>query len=192
MRGTSLTGVASCSGFRRAGILVGAVILAYGCGRPTDQPLAKSQPTDTAPQIGAVSPTSGQGRSATFRVVASHPAGAAAIGDLEVLIDEKMTEKALSACWIDVRSLKSVAVRNEEGSDWLPSVPIGSAEAAVNSRCRVDATGVEVEVRGNELAVTLPVTFSAGFKQGAKRVWVVASGPRKHSGWQERATWTVN
>jgi hypothetical protein len=50
---------------------------------------------------------------------------------------------------------------------------------------------VKVETKGTELAVTLPVTFAAAFK-GAKKVWVVASGPRKHSGWQERGTWTVN
>jgi hypothetical protein len=184
----------SRSGIRRAGILfsVGAVILTCGCSRSTDQPAASSQPTDAAPQIGAVSPASGQGRSQAFHVVASHPAGAAAINDLEVLIDERMTAKALSACWIDVRSAKSVAVRNEDGSDWLPFVPIGSAKAAANSKCSIDASGVKVEANGNELALTLPVTFSGEFKQGTKKVWVVASGPHKHSGWQERGTWTVN
>jgi hypothetical protein len=134
---------------------------------------------------------SGAGRSQAFRVVVSHPAGATAIGDLQVLIDEKMTSTASAACWIDVNSLKSVAVRKEDGSDWLPSVRIGSADTAVGSKCSIDAGGVKVETKGTELAVTLPVTFAAAFK-GAKKVWVVASGPRKHSGWQERSTWTVN
>jgi hypothetical protein len=50
---------------------------------------------------------------------------------------------------------------------------------------------VKVETNGTELAVTLPVTFAATFK-GAKRVWVIASGPRNRSGWQERGTWTAN
>jgi hypothetical protein len=134
---------------------------------------------------------SGAGRSQTFRVVVSHPAGATAIGDLQVLIDEKMTAAGSAACWIDVNPLKSVAVRKEDGSDWLPSVPIGAAGTAVNSKCSIDAGGVKVETKGTELAVTLPVAFGAAFK-GAKKVWVVASGPHNHSGWQERGAWTVN
>jgi hypothetical protein len=50
---------------------------------------------------------------------------------------------------------------------------------------------VKVETKGTEMTVTLPVSFAAAFK-GAKKVWVVASGPRKHSGWQGRGTWTVD
>jgi hypothetical protein len=110
---------------------------------------------------------------------------------VQVLIDEKMTATGSGACWIDVNPLKSVAVRTEDGSDWLPSVRIGSAGSAVNSKCSVDAAGVKVETKGTELAVTIPVTFAATF-QGAKKIWVVASGPRNHSGWQERGTWNVN
>ena len=185
--------MASYCGFRRAGILVsvGAVVLTCGCRQASEQPEAGSQAMEAAPQIGAVSPMSGEGRSQAFRVVASHPAGATAIVDLQVLIDEQMTPTGSTACWIDVNPLKSVAVRKEDGSDWLPSVRIGSAGTAVNSKCSIDAGGVKVETNGTELAVTLPVTFAAAFK-GAKKVWVVASGPRNHSGWQERSTWTAN
>ena len=70
-------------------------------------------------------------------------------------------------------------------------VPIGSAKAVSNKQCSVDASSVKVETKGTEFAVTLPVTFAATFK-GAKKVWVVASGPRNHSGWKERGAWTVN
>lgn len=185
--------MASYFGFGRTGVLIsiGAAFLTCGCHQATEQPEANSQAIEAAPQIGEVSPMNGAGRSQAFRVVVSHPAGAAAINDLQVLIDEKLTATGSSACWIDVNPLKSVATRKEDGSDWSPSVPIGSAGAAVSSKCRVDAGGVKVESKGTELAVTLPVTFAAKFT-GAKKVWVVASGPRKHSGWQERGTWTVN
>jgi len=185
--------MASFCGLGRAGILVfvGAVILTCGCRQATEQPEVSSGAMEAAPQIGSVSPMSGEGRSQAFRVVASHPGGATAINDLEVLIDEKMPATGSSACWIDVNPLKSVAARKEDGSDWLPSVPIGSAGTAANSKCSVDAAGVKVESKGTELAVTLPVTFAAAFK-GAKKIWVIASGPRNHSGWQERGAWTVN
>lgn len=183
----------SYRGFRRARILVsvGALVLTSGCRRAREQPEAGSQASEAAPRIGAVSPMSGAGHSQAFRVVASHLAGATAIVDLQVLIDENMTATGSGACWIDVNSLRTVAVRNETGSDWLPSVRIGSAGTAVNSKCSIDAGGVKVETNGTGLAVTLPVTFAAAFK-GAKKVWVVASGPRNHSGWQERSTWTAN
>jgi hypothetical protein len=91
---------------------------------------------------------------------------------------------------MDIDPLKSVAARKEDGSGWMPSVRIGSADKAVSSKCSIDASGVKVETKGNELTVSLPVTFAAAFK-GTKKVWVVASGPRKHSGWQGRGTWTV-
>jgi hypothetical protein len=183
----------SYRGFRRAGILVsvGAVVLTCGCRQASEQPEAGSQAIEAAPRIGEVSPINGAGRSQAFRVVASHPGGTTAIVDVEVLIDEKLTATGSGGCWIDVKPLKSVAVRTEDGSDWLPSVGIGSADRAVNSKCSVDAGAVKVETKGTELAVTIPVTFAATF-QGAKKVWVVASGPRNHSGWQERGTWNVN
>jgi hypothetical protein len=184
--------MASYCGFRRAGILVsvGAVLLTCGCRQATEQPEASSQAVEAAPEIGSISPMSGSGLSQAFRVVASHPAGATAIKDLQVLIDEKMTSAGAGACWIDVNPLRTVAVRKEDGSAWLPYVRIGSAAAAVNGKCSIDAAGIKVETNGNELAVTVPVTFAAAFK-GAKKVWVVASGPRTHSGWQARGTWTV-
>jgi len=186
--------MASYCGFRRAAILaslLGAVVFTCGCRQAKEPPEAGAQAIEAAPQIGTVSPMSGAGRSQAFHVVVSHPAGATVISDLQVLIDETMTASGSGACWIDVNPLKSVAVRKEDGSGWLPSVRIGSAETAVNSKCRVDAGGVKVETKDTELTVTLPVTFAAAFK-GAKRVWVVASGPSKHSGWQERGAWTVN
>jgi hypothetical protein len=168
------------------------VVLTCGCHQAAEQqPEAGSQALEAAPQIGEVSPINGAGRSQAFRVVASHPAGATAINDVQVLIDEQMTATGSTACWIDVNPLKSVAARKEDGSEWLPSVPIGSSGTAASSKCSVDASGVKVETKGNELAVTLPLTFAAKFT-GAKKVWVVASGPRQHSGWQERGTWTVN
>ena len=184
--------MASYFGFRRAGILVsmGAVILTCGCQQANEQGEAGSQAIEAAPEIGAVSPTSGAGHAQVFRVVASHPAGATAISDIEVYIDEKMTASGSGACWMDIDPLKSVAARKEDGSGWMPSVRIGSADKAVSSKCSIDASGVKVETKGNELTVSLPVTFAAAFK-GTKKVWVVASGPRKHSGWQGRGTWTV-
>jgi hypothetical protein len=138
-----------------------------------------------------VSPNSGAGRSQAFRVTASHPAGAAAIGDLQILFDEKLTPTGAGACWIDVNSSKSVAVRKDDGSAWLPYLAIGAPGSSANRACSVTASQAKVEANGPELAVTVSVDFAPGF-QGPKKVWVIASGPQRHSGWQERGSWTVN
>jgi hypothetical protein len=154
--------------FARVGILisVGAVLFTCGCHQAAKQPRAAAASIEDAPQIGAVSPNSGTGRSQAFRLVVSHPAGATAIANVQLLIDEKMTPTAAKSCWIDVDSLNRVAARTEDGSGWLPSVPIGSAKTPSNNQCSVDASGVKVETNGPELAVTLPVTFAHAFKRG--------------------------
>jgi len=185
--------MASCFELRHAAVLVSisAVILTFSCV-PSDRPqTGGSRPVDAAPEIGALSPLSGAGRTPVFRVVASHPEGATAIHDLQVLIDARMTPTGSGACWIDVNSLSSVAVRTEDATAWLPYVRIGSAGTSANSKCSVAASEVKVETKGPELTVTLPVTLAPAFK-GVKKVWVIASGPRQHSGWQERGIWTAN
>jgi hypothetical protein len=171
-------------------ISVGAVLLTCGCHQAAEQAPAAAASIEDTPRIGAVTPNSGTGRSQAFRLVVSNPAGAAAIVDVQLLIDEEMTPTAAKSCWIDVNSLHEVAARTEDGSGWLPFVPIGSAKVASNKQCSVDASSVKVETKGTEFAVTLPVTFAPAFK-GEKKVWVVASGSRKHSGWQERGAWMV-
>jgi hypothetical protein len=180
-------------GFRRAGILVSiaAAVLTCSCRQASEQPEAGSQALEIAPEVGTVSPVSGTGRSQVFHVVVSHPAGEAAIADVQILFEEKMTPAASGACWIDINGALSVAVRKEDGSTWLPTVRLGSGGTAGNSRCGVRADEVKVEPKGAELAVTFTVTFAPTFK-GAKKVYVIASTPRKHSGWHERGAWTVD
>ena len=185
-----------------AGIAIsaGAVLLMCGCGGSNQQSAQPAQPTQPAvdpqavgeaPKVGPVTPGSGEGRTQAFRVEFSHPAGAAVINDVQFLVAEKMTPSGAGTCWIEVNAMKTVAVRKDDGSVFMSPVAIGSAGAAANASCSVDAAGVKVESSGPNLALTLPVTFAAGFK-GPKKVWAIASGPKQHSGWQMRGDWTAN
>jgi hypothetical protein len=177
--------------FRRVGILVFAAIVVFtsSCRQASESPGAGS--ADVAPIVGPVTPVSGTGRSQAFRVVVSHPGGAANITDIQVLFEEKMTATSRGACWVEVNSSKFVAVRNEESTAFLPGVAIGSAGTAAGSICSVDASGVKVEAKNTEVAVTLPITFAPAFK-GIKKIYVIASAPRKHCDWKETGFWVVN
>lgn len=113
------------------------------------------------------------------------------ITDVQFLVNQTLPGAGQTACWIDINAGKTVAAKNEDGSRFLTPAAIGSAKVVSNSKCSVSAGGVKVEPSGNELRMTLPVTFAESFK-GPKRIWVIASSPTKHSNWQERGKWLVD
>lgn len=175
-------------------------VFMISCGSSTDQPTAtpegaaQAPPANVAdrpPVIGTVTPQDGRGTTATFRVSVSHPGGADMIKDVQVLINNVLPGPGQTACWIDINGGKTVAAKKEDGSTFFEPAAIGSAKTVSNSKCSVRAAEVKVEASGEELTITLPVTFSANFK-GPKRVWAIASGPSQHSGWQQRAAWLVD
>jgi len=180
---------------RSIGILISTAVLIFtsSCRQGSEQPAAGggSQEGEIAPEIGAVTPASGTGRTATLRLSASHPAGAAAIANIQVLIDEKMTATGSGGCWIEINASKFVAVRNEESTGFLPAVAIGSPGIAADSKCSVPAAGVKLEPKDTEVVVTLPITFAPTFK-GPKKIFVIASTARKNCPWTERGAWTVD
>jgi hypothetical protein len=143
-----------------------------------------------APEIGAVSPASGHGRAQTFRVQASYPGGAGDILDVQAFFGESIAD-SVNACWIDLASgANTVAVRTNDDKGWLASSAVGAPGVVANDKCSVNASQVKFERNGNQLVVTVPVVFADAIK-GDLKVSVIASGATKHSGWQERGTWTV-
>lgn len=190
--------------FKTVVIIVSAAILlaAFGCGSSSEQSNAPtgaqtqtaSASPDAAPSIGAISPSSGAGSSQSFRVPLTHPAGAAGVADVQIIIDEKLpgnTAQSAGACWIEINALKSVAVRTEDGAGFQKPAAIGALGDLSNKSCKVSAAGVKVETNGPETAITVPVTFT-GMSKGPKKIWVIASGAKQATGWQQRGAWTVN
>ena len=146
---------------------------------------------DVAPEIGSITPASGHGRTQTFRLQASYPGGAGDINDVAFFFGESLADSA-HACWIDVTGgVASVAIRTNDDKGYQPSVAVGTPGTVANDKCSVAPNQVKVERNGNQLVVTLPVVFTDALK-GDVKVFAIASGPNKHSGWQERGTWTVD
>ncbi|MGQ9633825.1 MAG: hypothetical protein ACUVXB_06215 [Bryobacteraceae bacterium] len=131
------------------------------------------------------------GRSAVFQLSVSHPGGASMITDVQLLVNDVLPGAGQTACWVDINGGKTVAAKNEDGSGLFRPALIGSAQSVSNSKCSVSAAGIKMETGGNEVKVTVPVTFADSFK-GPKKIWVIASSPAKHSGWQQRGTWLVD
>ena len=159
-------------------------LLACSCGHG-----GESAPV--APVIGALTPDRGAGRVQAFKLSVTDAGGAAQVYDVQVMFSESLQD-VKNACWIDFNNQTgTMAARNEEGTDWLPSVGAGSSDTVANTNCSVAARDVKVENKGNESSVTFTVSFAPVFK-GLKNVMVIASAPHAHSGWQGRGTWTVN
>ncbi len=138
-----------------------------------------------------MSPTSGHGRTQTFRFEATYPGGAGEINNMGFFFGESIAD-SVNACWIIVNNGgNSVAVRTNDDKGWQPGVPLNTAGTASNDKCSVAANQVRVEHNGNQLVVNLPVVFTDVLK-GEVKVSVIAVGPTKFSGWQERGKWTID
>ncbi len=137
-----------------------------------------------------MTPSNGRGRTQTFRFEASYPGGAGDISALGFYFGESIAD-SVHACWITINGgVNNVAVRTNDDKNWQPGIPIGSSGTVSNDKCSVAANQVKVERSGNQIVATVPVVFTDVLK-GDVKVSVIAVGPTKHSGWQDRGIWTV-
>ena len=147
---------------------------------------------DLPPEIGHVTPASGHGRAQTFRFEASYPGGAENISDMQVFFAASLTDNA--ACMVEIANgMNSITLRTSDGKgNFQPAaaIQVGSPGTLANDKCSVAVNQVKVDRNGNQVAVAVPIVFTEALK-GDLKVWVIASGPTKHSGWQERGAWTV-
>ena len=58
-----------------------------------------------------------------------------------------------------------------------------------NSQCSLDMGTTTVGLAGNNLTLTAPLTFKAGYT-GVKQVWMYGAGGAGNSGWQQLGSWT--
>jgi uncharacterized protein (TIGR03437 family) len=69
--------------------------------------------------------------------------------------------------------------------------PLNSASAYVaNGQCSLDMSGVTVSKSGNDLVMTLPITFDTSYNP-TQNIYAYAAGSASNSGWQNMGTWTV-
>jgi hypothetical protein len=147
---------------------------------------------DVPPEIGHMTPAKGHGRAQTFRFEASYPGGAEEILDMQVFFSTSLLSNA--ACLVEIANgVNAITLRTNDGKgNFVPgtTIQVGAAGTVANDKCSVAVNQAKVERNGDQVVVTIPVVFTEALK-GDLKVWVIASGPTKHSGWQDRGTWTV-
>ena len=138
----------------------------------------------------SVTPSTGSGTSQTFQFLYGDSAGAADIRALWMYFTTTLSAPNPNRCIMyHDRSLNQMNLINDAGTGWISGVP-GTNATLQNSQCSLSLSGIAVTANGNNVTVTVPITFTGPFA-GTKQVWMYASGSATNSGWQQLGTWTV-
>ena len=117
---------------------------------------------ETVPSVVSVSPASGSGLSQQFTWTASSPSGNANLAQLFALFNTSIS--GANGCYIYYsRGANALYLRDNSDTVWTGGFAPGSAGAAGNSNCTIYGTGSSVTSAGNQLAVTVNVTFQSAF-----------------------------
>jgi hypothetical protein len=142
----------------------------------------------TGPYVTTASPASGSGSSTTLSVITGHTSGASQIGQVHVLLSDKIVGG--SSCHaVYFPGDHSIALVNDAGTGIVGPVPAGTP--LVMGRCSL-GPGVTRAVSGNNMTVNLPLTFTPANFAGAKNMYVNVfdlSGAVSH--WVNTGAWTV-
>jgi hypothetical protein len=142
-----------------------------------------------APTSVSITPSAGSGTSQTFTMTHSDGNGASDLVYTYWLMNSSLTWPGSCGLRYD-RSANKLQIINDQGMAWQTGITPGSGTLS-NSYCTIQGSGVSVSVSGNNVSVTFPVAFKAGFK-GTKSIYLNAMDARSAvSEWQYRGSWTV-
>jgi hypothetical protein len=138
---------------------------------------------------GAVTPGTGTGSTQTFALQYLDTTGAGNLKQTWVWFNASMASAANSCLAYYDQSLHLLFLLNDTGSAWLSATP-GSPTTLQNQQCAIDVAASSRSTAGNDLTLTLPITFAPGFA-GPKNIYLFASNGTSTSNWQDRGDWTV-
>jgi glycosyl hydrolase family 123 len=147
--------------------------------------------TSTVTTLGAaVSPASGSGSNPTFTITVSDPRGYAAVTGFNILFNTSVS--GANACWMYFDpSSRQLTLASDDTSTWS-AVSVNSAGTAQNSQCSIAGSGMALATAGNNVVLTLPVSFKSGFA-GAKTIFLRGlNNYGGDTGYQPAGAWTVS
>jgi hypothetical protein len=144
---------------------------------------------DVAPTAVSVTPASGTGTSQTFSFEFADGNGNQDLNTVSAIVNTSTA--TANACYVYyVKAANALYLENNAGTGAQGSVTPGVAGTVSNSQCTISGTGATVTLSGNDLTVTVPITFQSTFT-GAQNVYLSATDDEGlTSGWQELGTWT--
>lgn len=153
-----------------------------------------------APTSTSVSPNTGAGTTQTFTAVYSYEGGAANLKQAELLINTSTSAAAKDACYVRYRVAENKlylkanignGASNElsEELNWLGGYTPGTSFVIQNSQCSLAVGSATRTISGNQLTLSLPLTFTPSFS-GSKAIHLsvrdnidVGSGMVNRGGW---------
>jgi hypothetical protein len=156
-------------------LVVGLSVLLCGCSpTPSDRDAAAVAPTATPakalPEFGAaeISPASGSGREATFRVtVKPGPQKPLLIG---LLINDRLNGEAACYVFRNLNSKETLLVADSGAG----STPLGQSTSVTNRQCELLRDGTDSSEDGSGSTATFHLRFRPAFR-GDKHMWVAPS-----------------
>ncbi len=149
--------------------------------------------TVTSPQPPlnvSVSPSSGSGASGTFAYTSSSAAGYGNIQWMEMFVGPYLTGQ--NACFMAFwPGSRTVGLADNNGNQWPYTGVLGSSAILQNSQCQVNLAASSAVLSGNNVTVSVALTFTSGFA-GAKQTWLqTGDNNGLMASWQQMGTWTV-
>jgi hypothetical protein len=142
------------------------------------------------PTDASVMPASGTGLAQMFSYTVSSTGGASYIGGMYTLLNTAIS--GVSACELSYNAAAKLLYLIDNGGGWsLPPAVVGTAGTISNSQCTVNTGASSVTAVGNNLTLTLAISFSAGWPGTKNNYLWVADLANQTSGWAQMGTWTV-
>jgi Beta-propeller repeat. len=139
----------------------------------------------------SVTPASGAGSSQTFSFVYSDAYAYTDINWVQMHLQTQLV--ADHACYLQyTRASNSIQLINDAGTGYVGTgSTVGSIGTLANGQCTLDTGASSVSGAGNNLTVTLALSFTASF-QGPKTISMGAvTNSYVFSGWQAKGSWTA-
>ena len=138
----------------------------------------------------APAPAAGTGTSQLFTFHASDSSGYASIPSLNVIINSSLN--AVNACYFDYnRDANWIGLANDGATTFGTGGTLGSSTVLPNSQCSINLAQSSVTGSGNDLYLTVAITFTQSFF-GSKGVYEeVFNSAGQNGGWFWVGTWTV-
>jgi hypothetical protein len=145
-------------------------------------------PPPPPPVSVSVTPNSGSGAAQTFVFAYSDSSGATDI--VSTQMDINATLAVNGACYLYyVRVYNEIYLAGDTGA-WQGPIPIGVPGTLENSQCTVNAGASSASASGNNLTVSLALSFTSSFA-GAKNVYAEVRNATVDAGWVQLGAWTV-
>jgi chitodextrinase len=144
----------------------------------------------TSPDVVGMNPARGSAGTQAFTFTFTDNDGWQDLGVINVLLNSSLDGR--QACYLAYsRPLNVLYLVSDSGGALSPGLTLGAAGSVSNSQCSISGTGSSASGSGNTLALTLNMSFTAGFA-GDRVFYLAARDSVEHnSGWHAAGTWTV-